>query len=185
LFIFVLGQLFWEPNADVEKLIDEFMEAYYGEAAYYMREYFDFMHYEVKTRPVHQNCEGRNPGLVTADYADKALDMFNKAQTIVANDSIFLHRVELEKFCVLWSDINQRNTENYKLTVSVSKYAERLAETVRIGRNMKIVQLQRGDFANFKHWLRNISPLWLQSEPWYNDPGVQVFLEHPENLYKY
>lgn len=176
LFIFVQGQLFWNPDADVEKLIDEFMDAYYGKAASHMREYFNFMHNEVKNRPVHQHCERPNPELVTAEYAAKALEMFDKAQEAVADDSISLQHVELEKFCLLFSDVNQRNTRNDQLTVSIPEHAKRLAETVRIAKEMEVIQVGNlPNMRNFKDWLRSISLLSLQSEPWYYDPGVNFF----------
>ena len=34
--------------------MQEFMNAYYGKAAPYVRQYFDLMYHEVETRPVHQ-----------------------------------------------------------------------------------------------------------------------------------
>lgn len=186
LFVFVQGQLFWKPDADVEKLIDEFMDVYYGKAASYMREYFNFMYNEINTRPVHQHCESPNPELVTAEYANKALEMFNKAQDTVADDSISLQHVEIEKFCLLFSDVNQRNTRNNQLTISMPEHAKRLAETVRIAKNMKVIQVGNlPNMINFKDWLRSISLLSLQSEPWYYDPGVDAFINNPENIFIY
>lgn len=186
LFVFVQGQLFWKPDADVEKLIDEFMDVYYGKAASYMREYFNFMYNEINTRPVHQHCESPNPELVTAEYANKALEMFNKAQDTVADDSISLQHVEIEKFCLLFSDVNQRNTRNNQLTISMPEHAKRLAETVRIAKNMKVIQVGNlPNMINFKDWLRGISLLSLQSEPWYYDPGVDAFINNPENIFIY
>ncbi len=183
LFIFVQSKLHWDTEADVEKLIDEFMEAYYGPAAQHIREYFNFMHKEIDIRQLHQMCEARNPELVTAEFADKALEMFDKAQAAVSNDSVYLGRVESEKFCVLWPDINQRNTVNNNLTVSLSEHAKRFGEMVRIAKDMKIVIVQRGELGNFKNWARSVAPLWLQSEPWYNDPGVEVLIKKPINLF--
>jgi hypothetical protein len=186
LFVFVQGQLFWNPDADVEKLIDEFMDAYYGEAAPHMREYFNFMHNEIKTRPVHQHCERPNPELVTAEYAAKALEMFHKAQEAVADDSISLQHVEIEKFCLLFSDVNQRNTRNDQLAISMPEHAKRLAETVRIAKDMEVIRVGNlPNMINFKDWLRSISLLSLQAEPWYYDPGVDAFLNNPENIFIY
>ena len=186
LFVFVQGVLFWEPDADVEKLIDEFMDAYYGEAAPHMREYFNFMHNEINTRNVHQGCESPNPDLVTAEYADNALVMFDKAQNAVADDPAALYRVELEKFCLLFSDVNQRNTINDELTISMPEHSKRLAETVRIAREMEVIRVgNMPNMMNFKNWLRSVSLLTLQSEPWYYDPGVDAFLNNPENIFIY
>lgn len=186
LFVFVQGQLFWDPDADVEKLIDEFMDAYYGKASSHMRKYFNFMHNEVKNRPVHQQCERPNPELVTTEYAAKALEMFDKAQKAAADDPASLRHIELEKFCLLFSDINQRNTRNDQLTISIPEHAKRLAETVRIAKEMEVIRVGNlPNMRNFKDWLRSVSLLTLQSEPWYYDPGVEAFLSNPENLFIY
>ena len=165
LFVFVQGKLFWEPDADIEKLIDEFMDVYYGEAAPQMRKYFNFMHNEINTRPVHQHCERPNPDLVTAEYTAKALEMFDKAQEAVKDDSISLQHVELEKFCLLFSDVNQRNTRNGQLTINIPEHAKRLAETVRIAKDMEVIQ--------------------VGNLPRYYDPGVDAFLKNPENIFIY
>jgi len=185
LFIFVQGRLFWDPKADVEALIDEFMVAYYGPAAPAIRDYFNFMHHEIDSRPVHQMCEGPNPELVTSEYADKALKMFKTAQAAVANDSVRLRRVEVEKFCVLWSDLDQRNTVNNKLSIDLDEHIQRFGEMIRIARDMKIIKVKNGDKAFFKDWVRSVAPLWLQSEPWYEDPAVDILIAQPANLFKY
>lgn len=39
--LFLNSKLAWNVSSDVNKLIDEFFENYFGPAAYYMREYFD------------------------------------------------------------------------------------------------------------------------------------------------
>lgn len=112
--------------------------------------------------------------------------MFKIAQATVANDSIRLRRVEAEKFCVLWSDINQRNTVNNKLSVSLDEHIQRFREMVRIARDLKIIQISNDrDKANFKGWVRSVAPLWLQSEPWYDDPAVDILIAQPENLFKF
>ncbi len=181
LFIFILGRLFWDSHADVEALIDEFMQAYYGAAAPAMREYFNYIYQEINSRQIHQMCEGPNPELVSCDFAGKALEMMHKAQTAVTQDSVCLRRVDAEKFCVLWSDINQRNTINGQVSVNVEEYTQRFREMVRIARDMKIMKVSRRD--DFKSWVKSVAPLWLQSEPWYEDPGIDALISQPENLF--
>ncbi len=41
---YLLAKLLWDPYADVEALTDEFMNAYYGDAAPYIQEYLDYLH---------------------------------------------------------------------------------------------------------------------------------------------
>jgi len=73
------------------------------------------------SRPVHQICEGPNPGLVTAEYSDKAWKMFKRAQAAVINDSIRLSRVERKILCPMVR-YNQRNSVNGKLSVGLDEH---------------------------------------------------------------
>lgn len=45
---YVMAKLLWDVTADVNRLVDEFLEAYYGRAAKPMRAYFDLMHRQVR-----------------------------------------------------------------------------------------------------------------------------------------
>jgi len=179
LFVFVQSKLHWDPKADVERLIDEFMAAYYGKAAPHVREYFDFMHKQVDDRKVHQMCEGRNPGLVTAEYAEKALEMFRKAEEAVKDDRAALYRVRKEKFCVLFADLNERNPVNEKLAVSREEFARRLAEFMKIGRITKTSVVGRRDDGIVSDWLFKIARIRTNVKPWYADPLVDRMIADP------
>lgn len=48
---FVMARLLWNPNVDVNGIIDEFLAAYYGKAARAMRAYFDLLHRQVRPAP--------------------------------------------------------------------------------------------------------------------------------------
>ncbi len=41
---YLLAKLLWDPYADVDALTNEFMDAYYGAAAPYVKEYIDYLH---------------------------------------------------------------------------------------------------------------------------------------------
>jgi len=179
LFIFVQSCLLWKPEADVEALIDEFMAAYYGKAAPHVRAYFNFMHRQVEERQVHQMCEGANPGLVTAAYATKALEMFRKAEAAAEGDRAALYRVRAEKFCVLFADLNERNPVNGKLAISKEAFARRLAEFVRIGRTMRIRSIGRREAGIVSDWLHRIARLRTHVAPWYADPLIERLIADP------
>ncbi len=176
LFLFVMGRLLWEPEADVEVLIDEFMAAYYGEAAPAVREYFDLLHREIDQRPVHQMCERCNPQLVTAAFAEKALGIFARAQAAVADDPVRLARVDAEKFCVLWADVHQRSPLHGRLAVDTVEFNRRLSELVRIARDRKLLRVGRTDLGLTQNWLSHVSGIKLSAEPWYTDPLVEQLI---------
>jgi hypothetical protein len=178
LFVFVQSRLLWEPKADVEAAIQEFMNAYYGKAAPYVRQYFDLMYHEVETRPVHQMCEGPNPGLLTAELAGKALDLFRQAEAAVEEDRAALYRVRREKLCVLFADLNERNLANGKLTISRDEFAQRAAEFMKIGRDLKVGAIIRRQKTGAE-WLQRIARIRLQAKPWYADPLVGRMIADP------
>lgn len=178
LFVFVQSRLLWEPKAAVEPLIDEFMAAYYGPAAPVMRRYFDLFHREVQTRPVHQMCEGPNPGLITAPFAEQALTLFAEAEAAVRDQRAARYRVRQEKFPVLFADLNERNPVNGRLVVAPDEFARRLAEFVRIGRDLKVGNLLRRQ-KSASEWLYQTARLRTQRSPWYADPLVSRLVTDP------
>jgi len=48
---YVMAKLLWDVKADANKLIDEFLDGYYGKAAKPMRAYFDLMQRQVRMAP--------------------------------------------------------------------------------------------------------------------------------------
>lgn len=44
---YLLAKLAWDPNIDVDALIDEFLAGYYGAAALHLRDYIDLLHDEI------------------------------------------------------------------------------------------------------------------------------------------
>ncbi|MBI3667721.1 MAG: DUF4838 domain-containing protein [Acidobacteria bacterium] len=48
---YVMARLLWDPNTDVNRAVDEFLEGCYGRAAAAMRAYFDLLHRQVRMPP--------------------------------------------------------------------------------------------------------------------------------------
>lgn len=182
LFIYVQSALLWHPHANVEALIKEFMEAYYGAAAPYVRAYFDFLSREVEQRPVHQQCEAANPHLVTAEYAEKALALLQQAEEAVRHDRPRLYRVQREKFCVLFGDLNARNPVSGNLAVSEEIFAQRLAEFAAIARQQRINSFIRRVSA--QEWLYKIARLRVERSPFYADPVIDRLIKDPMGTLK-
>ena len=184
LYVFVQSHLMWDPKADVEALIDEFMGAYYGAAAPQVREYFDLLHQEVERRNIHQLCEVANPGIVTPEVSQKALESFAKAETAVANDDVLLRRVLAEKFCVLFGSLDGRNPVRANLIDSEDAFARRLADFARIGRTLEIRTIGRHNAWSVSDWFWRIASMRPSSEPWYDDALVERLIANPEKTLK-
>lgn len=177
LFIYVQSELLWHPDTPVEPLIAEFMDAYYGAAAPAVRRYFDYLSKEVDERPIHQQCEAPSPHTVTAEYADKALAMLDEAEKAVADDRARRYRVQGEKLCVLFGDLNARNPVNGKLAVSEAEFARRLAEFAAIARTQRVSAFIRR--VTGQEWLYKVARLRLDRSPWYADPVIDRLINDP------
>jgi hypothetical protein len=182
LFVFLQSRLLWEPEADVESLIDEFMPVYYGPAAPHMRAYFDYFHAEFQRRNIHQMCEGPNPGFVTPEFSAKGLEIIGRAEAAAAGNENVLSRIWAEKFCLLFADVNERNLSNGQIADSEGAFARRLAEFARIARVRGIRRIARrdSDAAVPSDWLRRISGLQIDADPWYQDQTIDRLIAEPE-----
>jgi hypothetical protein len=89
---YVMARLLWNPNLNVDPVIDEFMSAYYGKAARPMRAYFDLLYRQVRPAP---RGKGQhmwiytNPGAsyLSPDFIAQALKLFREAETTADDDA--------------------------------------------------------------------------------------------------
>lgn len=97
--IYLLARLLWNPDCDIDAVVDDFLQGYFGSSAPYIRQYFDLIHSRVMTN-THLT--------VYTSYRDKfyddiliqdALKIFKKAK-LVADNAEILRRVELEELSV-------------------------------------------------------------------------------------
>jgi len=183
LFKYVMNELMWDPETDLEKTIDEFMALYYGkEAGPVMREYFDLIYKEIRERPVHQMCEGDNPGLVTEEFAKKGYRLFERATQAAGGDQELLRRIRDEKLFLLYSDIHVRHKVNGMVQGDMESYAAKLAEFTRIVREQKMKNYMRR--TPMHKFFRDTARLKFQEEHWYDDPAVDRFLADPLAMLK-
>jgi hypothetical protein len=98
---YVLAKLMWNPDADVNKIIYEFIEGYYGDASDLIMEYF-----KLRQKAVENSNEpliiygyprtGINSYL-TPDLLNKYTALFNKAEEAVSNNDKYLERVKFAR----------------------------------------------------------------------------------------
>jgi hypothetical protein len=88
---YVMARLLWNPSLEVNRIINEFMAAYYGKAAQPMRAYFDLLHRQVRPAP---RGKGQhmwiytNPGApyLSQDFLAQSLKIFHEAETAADDD---------------------------------------------------------------------------------------------------
>jgi hypothetical protein len=89
---YVMARLLWNPSVDVNKIIDEFMTAYYGQAAHSMRAYFDLLHRQVRPAPRgkgHHLWIYTNPGApyLSDEFLAQSMKLFHEAEAAAADDA--------------------------------------------------------------------------------------------------
>jgi len=94
---YVLAKLMWNPDADAEKIINEFILGYYGKASPFIKQYFDLRQ---------QAVENSNDGLIIYGYPRTGINsyltpkllgeysqIFDKAEEAVIDEPEYLSRV--------------------------------------------------------------------------------------------
>jgi len=96
---YLLGKLLWNPDLDVERIVNEFITIYFGGAAQAIREYFDLIHAQI-TPDTHMGIYD----MPTSAYYPESMitqadGIFDRAE-MLANDEEILHRVKLCRLSV-------------------------------------------------------------------------------------
>ena len=91
----LLSKLMWNPDADVDALIKDFTDGYYGAAGPYIRQYLDIEE-RILLRPgIHTGCyiESSNE-MYTPEFISEGRSIFAEAKAAVASDLVLSDRVE-------------------------------------------------------------------------------------------
>lgn len=110
---FLLGQLMLDANQDAEKLIDIFINGYYGKAAEPVKEYLSALRAGVKSHSkVQLCCAALRWDFLTADFMLKNYSLLQRALQLAADDPEALLRVKAECLPLFWSIVYyRRDTE--------------------------------------------------------------------------
>jgi hypothetical protein len=98
---YVSAKCLWNPDCDVRKVIDEFLEGYYGPAAGAIAEYLALLHDKVRKENIHVNiwAECGSPHL-TDDLLIQADAIWQRAEEAASADAAVLQRVKLSRMSV-------------------------------------------------------------------------------------
>ena len=99
---YLYAKCLWDPDCDMQRHYNEFMNFYYGAAADKMREAIRFLHERTKVYPLHSHCGypfGMYPEkeeYFQGDFSEKYEKILNDALTKVKNDEKRRVRVQRE-----------------------------------------------------------------------------------------
>ncbi len=93
----MLAHMLWNPTADEAKLINTFMNGYYGPAAPYLAKYLDLIHDAVLKRNQSLSCFNRDFSYLGIEEMNQATRLFDQAADSVKNSPILTTRVRAER----------------------------------------------------------------------------------------
>lgn len=108
---YVMARLLWNPAANVEREIDDFLDACYGAAAKPMRAYFDLLHEQVRPAPRGKGnhlwifVHPRQPFL-GREFLDRAAALLKQAHA-AAGDDAARRRVERARLSIEYVELNR------------------------------------------------------------------------------
>ena len=91
----LLAKLMWNPDADVDALIRDFTDGYYGAAGRYVRDYLDLEERILRRDGIHGNCYVHpSDSMFTEEFIREGRRLFAEAKQAVAADRELYDRVE-------------------------------------------------------------------------------------------
>ena len=95
---YLISKLMWDPDADDNEIINEFLVGYYGPASEYMREYIDTMREALTESPFRLFIFGDPRDAInnylSAEKINRYHSIFDKAEKSVSDNSQLLKRVQ-------------------------------------------------------------------------------------------
>ena len=91
----ILSKLMWNPDADVDALIGDFTDGYYGPAGKHIRAYLDLEERILRRDGVHGNCYVHpSDSMFTEEFIREGRRLFAEAKEAVASEPELYDRVE-------------------------------------------------------------------------------------------
>ena len=131
---YLQAKLLWNPDYDEDTAIDEFLDAYYGDAAPQMMAYLDFIHDKAEKENIHMICyEPPETRLLDDDYFAFSDSIWAEAEKAVAGRPEYLERVQASRlspeYAFIARDMNEKAylVDQETLSVDINPaYIERL-----------------------------------------------------------
>ena len=128
------AKMLWNPDYDEDTAINEFLDAYYGDASVHMRAYLDFIHDKAERENIHMICyEPPETALLDDSYFAFSDSLWAASEQAVADKPEILDRVQASRlspeYAYLARGINDKvyRVDQEKLTVGIdTDYMKRL-----------------------------------------------------------
>lgn len=109
---YLLAKLMWNPDEDVDALILDFTNGYYGAAAPYIRQYLDLEERILRRPGMHVNCfTNVHAEHYTDEFVREGRHLFAEARAAVNDDPVLLARVEKEELALCFMQLERTPQE--------------------------------------------------------------------------
>jgi hypothetical protein len=106
---YLLAKLLWDPDCDVNKIMDDFLSGYYGAAGPLIREYIDLMHDELEKSGKPLNIFGGTKdhidGYLSEELIARYDEIFDNAEKSVTSDPEVLLRVQEARMPLMYAKL--------------------------------------------------------------------------------
>jgi len=126
----VLAKLLWNPSLDGQKLIDEFIEGYYGPAAPHIKAYLNVTHDAVEVSGDWLGCFSEHTAkFLSFETLGKGWAHLKAAEAAVQNDPNLLFRVQVAQLPVMYTFMMRWNEMREKAASAAWPMAESIQDT--------------------------------------------------------
>ena len=163
---YVMAKTLWDPTYDTDAAIDEFCAAYYGDAGPYIRRFINLVHESAQSIPdMHVRIySSPNVGYLTQEVLEESERLFNRAEAAVRNDPELLHRVEVARMPLLYSQISLAQSPTY-LERDGRLISEATADIPRLARRFERIAKAEGCTRVREGGSANTVDTWLETLP--------------------
>jgi hypothetical protein len=121
LIYYLQGKLYWDPDLDMAKLLDEYYAVFFGPAKKEMREFYEFAE-EVWMRPESRSISTVS-GFLKEKDVDRYFDILKRARERAGKDNVYDKRIaqietEMEPLKKLFPNLKRSGPEFRAITVS-------------------------------------------------------------------
>ena len=149
---YVLAKVLWNPNADAEAALNEFLDAYYGKAAPPIRAYIALAQETMRQNGHLTIYMPPTAKYLTPQLLDNAEKLFDEAEQLAESADV-RQRVRIARLPIDYVRLSRAGAKNQPGDEAWATRAERFAAVVR---DAKITDLREG--GGMKEFLNSIKP---------------------------
>jgi hypothetical protein len=112
---YLISKLMWNPNADDQAIINEFLNGYFGEAGGFIRKYIDRMQSALveskKSLSIFGDPIDAKEGYLSAGMMTEYNNLFDQAEAAAHSDPMLLRRVQTARLPIMYAAVQIGRTE--------------------------------------------------------------------------